>query len=360
MFKILDLYIIKKFLGTFFFTLLIIMCIAVIFDIQEKYEDFVINDAPLKEIIVDYYLNFIPYYANMFTNLFVFITAIFVTSKLAGNTEIIAIHASGVSFNRFLIPYFVATTVISILSFVLIMYVIPLSNTIKIRFEDKYVYNKVVNWEHNIHRQVRPGEFVYMESYNIDNDNAFRFAMEKFDENGILQSKLTSDYARWNPEIERWNVYNYTIREMRENEQIITKGQVLDTVFHLVPADFKMRKSYTDRMNINELNEYIATQQLQGTDNVDRLLVEKHKRWSFPFSNFILMLLGVCLSNKKKRGGTVVNIVIGFALAFMYIMLLQVTTTFTIYANLDPFIAVWLPNILYGTICFFLYRNAKI
>lgn len=360
MLKIIDLYIIKKFLGTFFFTLLIIMCIAVIFDIQEKYEDFVLNNAPLKEIIIDYYLNFIPYYANLFTNLFVFITAIFVTSKMASNTEIIAIHASGISFNRFLIPYFIATTVIAALSWVLIMYIIPVSNTIKIEFEDKYIFNKVVNWERNIHRQVRPGEFIYIESYNIDSDNAFRFAMEKFDENGVLQSKLTSDYARWNTETERWDVYNYVIRDMQQNGQIIHKGQLLDTVFHLTPEDFKMRNVYIDRMNIDELNDYIATQQLQGTDNIDRLLVEKHKRWSFPFSNFILMLLGVCLSNKKKRGGTVVNIVIGFALAFMYIMLFQVTTTFTIYASLDPFIAVWLPNVLYAAICFFLYRNAKI
>ncbi|MDR2962051.1 MAG: LptF/LptG family permease [Bacteroidales bacterium] len=360
MLKIIDLYIIKKILGTFFFTLLIIMCIAVIFDIQEKYEDFVSNQAPLKEIIVDYYLNFIPYYANLFTNLFVFITAIFVTSKMASNTEIIAIHASGISFNRFLRPYFVATTVIAILSWVLIMYIIPLSNTIKIGFEDRYVYNKVVSWERNIHRQVRPGEFVYIESYNVDSDNAFRLAMEKFDENGVLQSKLTSDYARWNPETERWDVYNYVIRDMRADGQILRKGQLLDTVFYLTPADFKMRNKYVERMNIDELNEYIETQRLQGTDNINLLLVEKHKRWSFPFSNFILMLLGVCLSNKKKRGGTVVNIVIGFALAFMYIMLFQVTTTFTIYANLDPFLAVWLPNILYAVVCFFLYRNAKI
>lgn len=360
MLKIIDLYIIKKFLGTFFFTLLIIMCIAVIFDIQEKYEDFVLNNAPLKEIIIDYYLNFIPYYANLFTNLFVFITAIFVTSNMAGNTEIIAIHASGISFNRFLRPYFAATLVIAVLSWVLIMYIIPVSNTIKIGFEDKYVFNKVVNWERNIHRQVRPGEFIYIESYNIDSDNAFRFSMEKFDEKGVLQSKLTSDYARWNAETERWDVYNYVIRDMQANGQILRKGQLLDTVFYLTPEDFKMRNVYVDRMNIHELNAYIETQKLQGTDNIDRLLVEKHKRWSFPFSNFILMLLGVCLSNKKKRGGTVVNIVIGFALAFMYIMLFQVTTTFTIYANLDPFIAVWLPNFLYAIVCFFLYRNAKI
>ncbi len=326
----------------------------------KKYEDFVLNNAPLKEIIIDYYLNFIPYYANLFTNLFVFITSIFVTSKMAANTEIIAIHASGISFNRFLLPYFVATTIIAILSWVLIMYIIPVSNTIKIEFEDKYVFNKVVNWERNIHRQVRPGEFIYIESYNIDSDNAFRFSMEKFDENGVLQSKLTSDYARWDTETERWRVYNYVIRDMQANQQIISKGQVLDTVFYLTPEDFKMRNIYVERMNINELNAYIETQKLQGTDNIARLLVEKHKRWSFPFSNFILMLLGVCLANKKKRGGTVVNIVIGFALAFLYIVLFQVTTTFTIYSNLDPFIAVWLPNVFYAVICFFLYRNAKI
>ncbi|HOS85058.1 MAG TPA: LptF/LptG family permease [Bacteroidales bacterium] len=359
MLKKLDIYIIKRFLGTFFFAIVIIMTIAIVFDIQEKYEEFIKNSAPLREIIVDYYLNFIPYYVNLFSAMFVFISVIFFTSKMAQSAEIIAIHASGISFNRFLRPYMISATIIAILSWFLIMYIIPESNKVKLAFEDKYVFTRFQNWERNIHRQVRPGIFVYMESYNVDAENAFRFSMEKY-ENGKLASKLTSDYARWDAEKEKWIVYNYVIRTISEGKQTITTGQIIDTVFYLVPEDFKMRTMYVEKMNIDELNDYIEVQKLQGTDNINRLLVQKYQRWAYPFSTFILTLLGVSLSNRKKRGGTVINIVIGLALSFSYIMLMQVTTTFTINSDLDPRIAVWIPNIIYSIICFFLYRKARI
>lgn len=359
MLKKIDLYIIKRFLGTFLFAILIIMTIAIVFDIQEKYEEFIKNSAPLKEIIVDYYLNFIPYYVNLFSAMFVFISVIFFTSKMAQSAEIIAIHASGISFNRFLRPYMISATLIAILSWFLIMYIIPESNKVKLAFEDKYVFTRFQNWERNIHRQVRPGIFVYMESYNVDAENAFRFSMEKY-ENGKMVSKLNSDYARWDAEKEKWIVYNYVIRDLENGKQKITTGQIIDTVFYLVPADFKMRTMYVEKMNIDELNEYIEVQTLQGTDNINRLLVQKYQRWAYPFSTFILTILGVSLSNRKKRGGTVINIVIGLALSFSYIMLMQVTTTFTINSDLDPRIAVWIPNIIYSIICLFLYRKARI
>lgn len=359
MIKKLDLYIIKRFLGTFFFTILIIMTIAIVFDIQEKYEEFIKNAAPLREIIMDYYLNFIPYYVNLFSAMFVFISVIFFTSKMAQNAEIIAIHASGISFNRFLRPYMISATIIAILSWFLIMYIIPESNKVKLEFEDKYVFTRFQNWERNIHRQVRPGIFVYMESYNVDAENAFRFSMEKYEE-GKMVSKLSSDYARWDAEKEKWIVYNYVIRNIEKGKQEIITGQIIDTVFYLVPEDFKMRTMYVEKMNIDELNDYIEVQKLQGTDNINRLLVQKYQRWAYPFSTFILTLLGVSLSNRKKRGGTVINIVIGLALSFLYIMLMQVTTTFTINSDLDPRIAVWIPNSMYAVICFFLYRRARI
>ena len=359
MIKKIDLYIIKRFLGTFVFSIVIIMSIAIIFDIQEKYEEFIKNSAPLKEIIVDYYLNFIPYYVNLFSAMFVFISVIYFTSKMASNTEIIAIHASGISFNRFLRPYMISATIIAILSWFLIMYIIPESNKIKLTFEDKYVFTRFQNWDRNIHKQVRPGIFVYMESYNVDQENAFRFSIEKY-ENGKMVSKLTSDYARWNQETQKWDIYNYTIRNLFADKQTIETGQMMDTTFFLTPEDFKMRTVYVERMNIDELNEYIDVQKLQGTENINRLLVQKYQRWAYPFSTFILTILGVSLANRKKRGGTVINIVIGLALSFSYIMLMQVSTTFTVNSDLDPRISVWIPNLLYACIAYFLYLKAKI
>ncbi|MBR3980028.1 MAG: LptF/LptG family permease [Bacteroidales bacterium] len=359
MIKRLDWYIIKKFLGTFFLSMVLIMAIAIIFDFQEKYDDFISHKAPIKAIIFDYYLNFIPYYANMFSSMFVFISVIFFTSKMAANSEIIAMHAGGISFHRFLVPYMITAGFLAIISWALILYVIPESNKVRIDFEDKYVGNKYQNWEKNIHRQVRPGMFVYMDSYNVDSENAFRFAIEKF-EDGKLISKLTSDYARWDSTKNVWTVYNYFIRDLSGDVEKHIKGARLDTACYLEAKDLKMRDSYVEKMNIVALNEFIETQKLQGTDNIEKLMIEKHQRWALPFSTFILTLLGVCLSNKKKRGGTVINIVIGTTLCFTYILLLQVSTTFTLNLGFSPFISVWMPNFLYAIIAFFLYKKATI
>lgn len=359
MIKKLDLYIIKKFLGTFLLSMVLIMSIAIIFDIQEKYDDFISNKAPMKAIIFDYYVNFIPYYANMFSSMFVFISVIFFTSKMAANSEIIAMHSGGISFHRFLYPYMITATFIAIVSWVLVLFVIPESNKIRLDFEDKYVRNKYQNWEKNIHRQVRPGMFVYMESYNVDSDNAFRFSIEKY-ENGKLISKLTSDYARWDSTKNKWTVYNYFIRELKGPVEVHKKGARLDTACYLESKDLRMRDTYVEKMNIVELNQFIDNQKLQGTDNIEKLMIEKYQRWALPFSTFILTLMGVCLSNKKKRGGTVLNIVVGAALCFTYILMFQVSTTFTINLGFNPLVSVWMPNILYGIICFFLYRKATI
>ena len=339
------------------------MAIAIIFDFQEKYDDFISHKAPIKAIIFDYYLNFIPYYANMFSSMFVFISVIFFTSKMAANSEIIAMHAGGISFHRFLVPYMITAGFLAIISWALILYVIPESNKVRIDFEDKYVRNKYQNWEKNIHRQVRPGMFVYMDNYNVDSENAFRFAIEKF-EDGKLISKLTSDYARWDSTKNVWTVYNYFIRDLSGDVEKHIKGARLDTACYLEAKDLKMRDSYVEKMNIVALNEFIETQKLQGPSlvlfNHEFLMIEKHQRWALPFSTFILTLLGVCLSNKKKRGGTVINIVIGTTLCFTYILLLQVSTTFTLNLGFSPFISVWMPNFLYAIIAFFLYKKATI
>ncbi len=359
MFKKLDFYIIRRFLGTFFFSIVIIMAIAIVFDIQEKFDDFITKKAPLNEIVFDYYLNFIPYYVNLFSSLFVFISVIYFTSKMANDSEIIAIHASGISFNRFLRPYIFASFVLAVLSWLLIMYVIPDSNKIRLEFEDKYVFSRMQNWEQDIHRQVRPGIFIYIRNYNVDTESAFQFSMEKF-ENGKLVSKLNSAHARWNAEIEKWQVYDYYIRNITAHGDSIIKGSVIDTVFYLTPEDFKQRTVYVEKLTLTELNEQIEIQTLQGTSTVNLLLVNKYQRWAYPFSTFILTILGVSLVNKKRRGSTVINVVIGLMLMFTYILFMQISTTFTIKASLNPIIAVWIPNIVYACIALYLYVKAKI
>ena len=335
------------------------MTIAIVFDIQEKFDDFITKKAPLREIIFDYYLNFIPYYVNLFSSLFVFISVIYFTSKMAHDTEIIAIHASGISFNRFLRPYMVSSIFLAILSWFLIMYIIPDSNKVRLEFEDKYVFSRIQNWEQDIHRQVRPGIFIYIQSYNVDTESAFQFSMEKI-ENGKLVSKLNSAHARWNREIEKWQVYDYYIRDITPHGETISKGSMIDTVFYLTPDDFKQRTIYVEKLTLTELNEQIEIQKLQGTSSVNLLFVNKYQRWAYPFSTFILTILGVSLVNKKRRGSTVVNVVLGLTLMFTYILFMQISTTFTIKASLNPIVAVWIPNVVYACIALYLYLKAKI
>jgi lipopolysaccharide export system permease protein len=353
----LDFYIIKRFLGTYFFSIAIIISIAVVFDIQEKIEDFIENKAPLYEIVVHYYLNFIPYFANLFSSLFVFVAVIFFTSKMAFDTEIIAIQASGISFNRFLRPYFAAAALIALLSLVLIMYIIPESNKVRLDFEDKYVRGMFINRERDIHRQVRPGIFIYMESYNSRSDIGYRFSMESFD-NGELRSKLVSEYVKWDAEKETWSVHNYYIRNYDGLHESFVKGSQVDTSFFLLPKDFRRRTIEMEKMNIMELNEFIDEQQLQGAENVEVYLIQKYQRWAYPFSTFILTVMGVCIANRKRRGGIGVNIAIGLLLSFTYILFMQVSTTFSTNSDVPAVVSVWIPNIFYSILCLFLYKNA--
>lgn len=356
--KKLDWYIIRKFLGTYFFSIAIIMSIAIIFDIQEKLDDFKENNAPLYEIVFHYYLNFIPYFANLFSALFVFVSVIFFTSKMAFSSEIIAILASGVSFNRFLRPYFIAAGILAILSWFLIMYIIPDSNTERLDFEEKYVRRKFRNYERHIHRQVRPGTYIYMESYNVDQEIGYRFSMEQFEE-GRLVSKLLSDYVKWDSTKNKWTAYNINIRTISGDKETIFRDAKVDTVFYLLPSDFMRRDNYVEKMNIDELNDFIDVQMLQGADNIDLFLIEKYKRWAFPVSTFILTIMGVSIAQRKRRGGIGINIGIGLLLSFTYILFMQISTTFSVNSNVDPLISVWIPNVVYALITLYLYRRAS-
>jgi lipopolysaccharide export system permease protein len=357
--KLIDVYIIRKFLGTFFFSLVLILTIAVVFDFAEKIDNFMEKDAPVRAIIFDYYMNFIPYFATLFAPLFVFIAVIFFTSKMAVNTEIIAILNSGMSFRRMMWPYFLSAMVIAIFTFVLTNFVIPKSNLIRMDFEDKYYHSssRSVTVE-NIHRQVFKNIYVYMGSYNPLSGRGQNFTIEKFNDSGRLESKLSSATVVFDTTKNKWNAVNYYLREIKGNEEIITKGKQIDTTLTIKPSDFARDPGIVGTMTSRELDDYINLLQLQGSDELKLFLIEKHRRFSSPFAVFILTLIGVTLASRKVRGGIGMNIGIGLMLSFSYILFLQFSSQFSLKGNLSPMLAMWIPNILYSVIALVLYKLA--
>ncbi|MBE9467714.1 MAG: LptF/LptG family permease [Bacteroidetes bacterium] len=356
--KKLDSYIIKKFLGTFVYSIGLIIVIVIVFDLSEKMDDFLDKEAPLSAIIFDYYFNFIPYFINLFGALFIFIAVIFFTSKMAEDSEIIAILSSGVSFKRFLFPYFISSFVIALFSFILIEWVIPPANKVRLDFEEKYIKCAYRNRDKNIHRQIEKGVFVYMESYNNFYDIGYKFSMEKF-ENNQLKSKLVSDYVQWDTITNKWKIHNYFIRELDGMKEKIVSGRVIDSTINMYPKDFTQRLNVVETMNMQELNSFISEQKMIGSENISTFLIEKYKRFAYPFSTFILALIGVSLSSRKTRGGVGINIGLGLLIAFSYILFMQIFTVFATNSNMNPLISVWVPNIIYAIIAFYFYRKAS-
>ena len=356
--KKLDVYIIKKFLGTYFFAIILIICIAVVFDFSEKIDDFLENNAPFRKIVFEYYLNFIPYFAVLFAPLFTFISVIFFTSRMAYNSEIIAILSSGVSFRRLLWPYFIAATVIMSFNFLLGNYIIPRANHVRFKFEEQYYHEGPQKFnDRNVHKQIEPGIFIYLEDYNTVNNYGRRFSIEKF-ENGELVSKLLSQDIRWDTTFKKWEIRNYYIRDYKNGKQKITQGNVIDTTLKISPDEFRRRDDAIEAMSLKELNRFIENQRMQGSSNVNALLVEKNRRVSFPFSTFILTLIGVSVSSRKVRGGIGMHIGYGLLISFSYILFMQFSAQFAISGALPPLVAMWIPNFIYLFVALFLYKMA--
>jgi lipopolysaccharide export system permease protein len=357
--KIIDVYIIRKFLGTFFFSLVLILVIAVVFDFAEKIDNFMEKSAPVKAIIFDYYLNFIPWFATLFAPLFVFISVIFFTSKMAVNTEIIAILNSGMSFRRMMLPYFYSAMVIAVFTFTLTNFIIPHANLKRVEFEDKYYrpVNRKVPIE-MIVRQISPNVYVYLESFNPLSETGVNFTLDKFNDEGILESRLSSMSVRYDTASSKWTCFQYYIRKIEGNEETITKGNSIDTTLNISPDDFSKNPSVVGTMTYKELNDYIDLLQLQGSDELKIFLIEKHRRFANPFAVFILTLIGVSLSSRKMRRGIGMNIGIGLILSFSYILFLQFASQFSLKGNLNPMLAMWIPNLLYVFVALGLYKSA--
>ncbi len=358
-FKIIDFYIIRKFLGTFFFCLVLIMVIAVVFDFAEKIDNFMENQAPWKAVVFNYYFNFVPYFATLFAPLFVFISVIFFTSRMAVNTEIIAILNCGMSFRRMMWPYFISALVIAAIIFSLTNFVIPHANLERLVFEDKYYHpmGRRVNVE-NIHRMVAPNTYVYMESFSPMYMRGRNFTIEKFDDDGRLNSKLSALSVLYDTTKTKWTASDYTIREFRGNEEILSHGTEIDTTLRIGPEDFSRLPGDVETMTYRELYDYIDLLRMQGSDELKIFLIEKHRRFASPFAVFILSLIGVSLSSRKVRGGIGMNIGVGLALSFSYILFLQFASQFCLKGNLSPMLAMWIPNILYIFIALVLYKLA--
>jgi len=355
---ILDRYILRKFLGTFFFSILLIICIVIVFDISEKIEDFISHDVPIHEIIFDYYLNFIPYFVNLFAYLFTFIAVIFFTSRLAARTEIVAMLSSGISFRRLLRPYMIGATIIAVLSLYLSNYLIPEANKTRLDFESKYVGSRYINQDHNIHRQVAPGTFIYMERYDSDENTGSRFTLEKFD--GLKMTlKITANEIKWDSLTSRWSILNYTGRYIKGDKERLFKGDRIDTVINLSPKDFSRAQNVMESMNSVELAQYITNEKTKGSSNVHLYEIEQHRRLAFPFATFIMTLIGVAVSSRKVRGGIGMQLAIGISIGFIFIIFMQLFTSYASSGVLPAYIAVWIPNAIFAVIAALMIKKAQ-
>ena len=353
-----DRYIIVKFLGTYFFSIALIISIAVVFDINEHIDKFITNKAPVEAIIFDYYLNFIPYFSNLFSPLFVFIAVIFFTSKLAENSEIIAMMSTGMNFRRLLRPYMISAAIIATITFSLGAYVIPRGQVKLLEFENRYKGKKSQQYVRNVQLEVDSGVIAYMERFENYNKTGYRFSLDKFIDKKLV-SHLTARRVTYDTTaVHKWTIHDYMIREMDGMRETITKGTKMDSIINMEPQDFLIARGQQQTMTSSELKTYISKQKQRGFANIKEFEIEYHQRIAMSFAAFILTVIGVSLSSRKVKGGMGLYLGIGLALSFSYILFQTVSATFAVNGNASPLIAVWIPNVLYTFIAIYLYRKA--
>jgi len=354
--KQIDYYIIKKFLGTFFFAILLLIFIVIVFDISENIDEFLEKGAPLKAIIFDYYVNFIPYFVNLFSYLFTFISVIYFTSKMASQSEIVAILSSGVSYYRMLRPYFISAVILALLSFYLANFLIPHTSQNRRIFKNRYITDMKMDKDRNMHFQINPGTYVYLEYFNIKNQTGYKFTLEKFKDNELYY-KMIADRIEWDTVTEHWKIFQYHTRTIDGMKEQLQSGTLLDTTFNLKPTDLYIVKERYEEMDLIELSAYIRNEKIKGSEDVVFYDVEKHSRIASPFATLVLTLIGVTLSSRKIRGGIGMHLGLGILLTFSFILLMKVSAVFGTYGNLSPAMAAWIPNIIYSIIGLFLLKT---
>lgn len=358
--KRIDKYIISKFIGTYIYSIALIISISIVFDINENLAKFTTNHAPLRAIVFDYYANFVPYFANLFSPLFVFIAVIFFTSKLAGNSEIIAMMACGMSFKRLLRPYLISAALISALNFYLGAYVIPKGNVVRQNFESLYKNNKKNTSASNVQLQVGKGIIAYIGQYDNIHKTGYGFSLDKF-ENKKLVSHMTASTIQYDTISDskyHWKAINWKIRTLKGMREHITTGIEKDTTILMEPMDLVFSKGQQETFTSPELLDYISKQKDRGSSNVVQYEVEYHKRIASCFASFILTIIGASLSSRKRKGGMGMYIGIGMGLSFSYILLQTISSTFAINADTPPMLAAWIPNIIYFFIAYYCYKKA--
>lgn len=354
----LDWYIIRKFLGTYIFAIGLIISIAVVFDFNEKMDNFMEHDAPWTAIVFDYYMNFVPYFANLFSPLFVFIAVIFFTSKLAENSEIIAMFSTGMSFKRMLRPYLFSAAVIAVVTFGLGSYVIPKGSNTRINFEDKYYKPRKARSASNIQLEVDTNVVAYIERFETYNMSGYHFSLDKFKDKALV-SRLTADRARYDTtRVHHWILSDYVMRKMDGMKEEVSRGTTLDTVLQLEPQDFLITTDQQQMLTSPQLSKYIDRQKQRGFGNIQEFEIEYHRRIAMSFASFILTIIGVSLSSRKRKGGMGLYLGIGLALSFSYILFQTIASTFSVNGGMPAVIAVWIPNVIYAIIAYVLYKRA--
>ncbi|MBP3717481.1 MAG: LptF/LptG family permease [Paludibacteraceae bacterium] len=358
--KKLDWYIIKKFLGAFFLSIALIISIAIVFDISEKLDDFMDPrfGVTMHEIVFDYYLNFIPYFVNLFAPLFTFISVILFTSKLADNTEIIAILASGISYRRMMFPYMVVAALIAVMTFYLSGYVIPPSNTERIEFQQKLTTRKRATDVSNMQMKVEPNVVLTIKSFNKISKTGFNASLDKFDDKNNLVSRMTANTITYDT-LHKWHMHGYVIRDFDGLYEKMTRGTDIDTVLNVEPDEFFVYAGMEEQMTNKQLSHFIERQKSRGMGEVKAFEIEYAKRFAAPFASFILTIIGVSLSSRKVRGGMGANLGIGLALSFLYIMFFTLSSSFAVSGAVPPVVAAWLPNIVYFFIAGYVYSKAQ-
>lgn len=354
--KLMDWYIIKKYLGTFAFTLILFTVISVVFDISEKLDDFLKSKATFNQVVFEYYGGFIPFYLNFLSPLINFIAVIFFTAKMADQTEIVPILSGGASFNRFLRPYFIAATVIFIITMTFNLFIIPETNRLMINFENTYTKIKETS-RSNVHLQLDSNNYIYMESFNNLNNIGYKFTIEHFDKKD-LKMKLMAERILWDSISNKWKIENYSIRHVDGLKERMESGISKDTTLDMKPIDFDIRDNIYSAMNYWELNEKIDKEKIRGSGVMVNLELEKYKRWTYPFSTYVLTFIGVALSSRKVRGGVGLPLGLGILLSFLYILFIQFANVFALKGGLPPILAVLIPNVLFGILGIYLIKQA--
>lgn len=352
--KILDYYILKKFLKTYVFAVFLIVLIVMVIDYTEKIDDFIRKQAPMHAIIFDYYLNFIPYWANYISPLMVFIATVFFTANLAAKTEIIAILSSGVSFIRLMRPYIIGSSMIALGTFYMIGWVVPNANKVRVPFEHQYINGTYFFDKRDVHIKIAPEIYAYIESYDNNSNTGYRFSLERIFQNQIKE-KLISDRITWDTLRKKWTIHDYRIRNLDPNKTGIVFGTKIDTTLNLLPKDFQNKHLLHETFTLPELERHIELVRSRGADGIEVFLIEKYLRFANPISIIILTIIGFLVSARKSRGGVGFQIALGFSLAFIYILFFMMSKGIAEGGGMPPLLAVWLPNIVFSAVGVGLY-----